>query len=599
MAKNLVLKGLAGSPGIAWGSAYLLDPFIFNIPKHKIEQTEVDSELDLFRRAIDESKRQLELAQAQLGEEENNKDIILIIETHKAILSDKVLLDEIEALIRDKHLNAAWAIQEVFDRHKKSFDKIKDEYLRERKRDLEQISSRLIQSIMGIESKPSLDVGSDQRVIVVAHDLSPADLAHLDRTKIAGIITDVGGEASHFAILARALEIPAVVGAELATQKIKHGDIVILDGFLGNVIVDPDESTLAQCKRRKARYEAHKSELLDLRKYPATTKDGYEIKLSANIEFPEEIPSMFDHGVKSIALFRSEYLLFAHGRLPTEEEHFKLYCEILRSIAPNYAIIRTLDIGSDKFAEIFGMKPEANPALGLRAIRLCLKRMEIFRTQIRALLRASAYGNLKIMFPMISTLEEVLDAKEVIEDVKRELDREGTPYSKDIKIGIMVEVPSAVATADILAKHVDFMSIGTNDLIQYALAIDRTNEQVSYLFRPLDPAILRMVKTVVDAGHSANIEVAMCGEMAGDPLYTLLLIGLGLDELSMAVPNVMKVKKVIRESTMAEAKEIAAYALTLTKASDIEKFLLEEVSRRFPEELEGHPFISVMKNFSA
>jgi len=581
MKKNLVLKGLPGSPGIAWGPAYLLDPLVFDIPRYSVEPSWVESEIVRFRNAVGESKKQLTEVQVQLEKEEGSKDLIVIIGTHKAILEDDRLLEEIESFIRAERANAEWAVKEIFDKHMRFFNKIKDEYLRERKRDLEQISKRLIQNTMGIEARPKIEIGDDEQVIVVAHDLAPADLAHLDKRKVVGIATDVGGEASHFAILARALGIPAVVGIKYATRETRSGDTVILDGFLGSIVINPDESTLERLRWRKSRYEAHRKELFDLRSYPAVTKDGHE----ANIEFPEEIPSMIDHGVKTIALFRSEYLLLTYGRLPTEEEHFKLYSEILRSVAPNYAIIRTLDVGSDKFAEIFGIALEANPALGLRAIRLCLKRREIFRTQIRALLRASVHGNLKIMFPMISTLDEVIEAKGVIEEAKAELDREGIPYSKDIKVGIMVEVPSAVAIADILARHVDFMSIGTNDLIQYALAIDRTNERVSYLFRPLDPAILRMVKTVVDAGHSAKIEVAMCGEMAGDPLYTMLLIGFLIDELSMTVPNTLRVKKIIRESTIEEAKEIANRALTFDKAMDVEKFILEEVNRRFPDEL--------------
>ncbi|HDH97398.1 MAG TPA: phosphoenolpyruvate--protein phosphotransferase, partial [Proteobacteria bacterium] len=314
------------------------------------------------------------------------------------------------------------------------------------------------------------------------------------------------------------------------------------------------------------------------------------IRLAANIEFPEEMPSMVDHGISAIGLFRSEFLILMYGRVPTEEEHFKLYSDILSFTNPSYATIRTFDVGGDKFAKAFGVEPEANPALGLRAIRLCLRDREMFKTQLRAMLRASVHGNLRIMFPMISSLDEVLEAKALVEEVKDDLSRAGVPYSEDVKIGIMVEVPSVAVVADVLAEHVDFMSIGTNDLIQYALAIDRSNEHVSYLYNPLDPAILRMIKSVVDACKGAGVEVGMCGEMAGEPLYTLLLVGLMLDELSMTVTNVLRVKKIVRESTLEEAREFAEHALSLPRARDVEKFVLHEMRRRFPGEMEEVSF---------
>jgi len=590
MDGQAVLKGLPGSAGIAWGQARLLDPLTPEIPKRRIKKGEVHGELARFQLAVEESTKQLKDVQSKLGAEGGGKDHAVIIGTHLAVLDDEILIEEIEDLIRSELINAEWAVKKVFDKHSNLFDRIEDDYLKERKSDLEQISRRLIQVMLGIETKPNLEVDGDDKVIVVAHDLSPADLAQLDRNKVAGIATDIGGKTSHFTILARALGIPSVVGVEGATQKIKQGEFLILDGFLGRLIVRPDTMTLKRCEWRKSRYEAHQKELLALRDYPAVTKDGREIRLSANIEFPEEMPSMVDHGLSTIGLFRSEFLVLMYGRIPTEKEHFKLYSDILSFTNPNHATIRTFDVGGDKFAGAFGLQPETNPALGLRAIRLCLRSREVFKTQIRAMLRASVHGNLRIMFPMISTLDEVIEAKALIEEVKMELDRSGVPYSDGVKVGIMVEVPSAVAIADMLAEHVDFMSIGTNDLIQYALAIDRSNEHVSYLFRPLDPAILRMIKSVVDAGREANVEVDMCGEMAGDPLYTLLLIGLELDELSMAVTNVLRVKRIIRESTAEEARQLAEHALTLPRAGDIEKFIVHEMRKRFPEELEELAF---------
>jgi phosphotransferase system enzyme I (PtsI) len=502
------------------------------------------------------------------------------------IMEDEVVLQDVAGTIEKDRINAEWALKNVFDRFKRTFDEIDDEILRDRKSDLDHICRRILQNLMGVRAEGQLQIDDD--VVLVAHDLSPYDMAHVDRERVFGLAVDIGGNTSHLAILARAIGIPAVVGLEEATSEVKSGDLVILDGIAGTMIINPTEPVIEDYQKRKRRFEKIERELHTLVPLPARTKDGFPITLSANIELPEEIPTMLAHGVRSIGLVRSEYLYLTAHQLATEEQHLAFYKEILQRVAPNPVTIRTLDVGGDKFLAQFGIPREANPALGLRAIRFCLAKRQVFRLQLRALAQAGVHGNLRIMFPMISGLEEVQQAKEVFEDVLTELEREGTPVRRDVKLGIMIEVPSAAAIADVLAKEVDFFSIGTNDLIQYALAIDRVNEHVSYLFRPLHPAVLRTVRDVVRAGHDAGIEVGICGEMAGEPLYLPLLLGLGLDELSMNTISVLKVKRVLLATTMDDARALARDALALRTAGDVERFVVGEMKRRFPEDFQDY-----------
>ena len=581
----VTLKGTSGSPGIVFGRAYLVDRKILRIPRESIPGAEVAAEIQRFIKAVADSKAQL-LETKQRIDKVHGKEHIFIIETHLMIMEDQTLLDDVINVIREENINAEWALRNVFDKLKKVFDNIEDESLRERKTDFDHISRRILQNLMGIRQESPMDF--EAGAIVVAHDLSPYDMAHLDRDKVFGIATDIGGNTSHMSILARAMGIPSVVGLEEITTEVKAEDMMILDGLTGTVIINPSVPVVEDYHRRKRKYEKTEADLLSLVNLPSQTMDGHHVTLSANMELPEEISSMRDHGIKNIGLFRSEYLYLVNHEMPTEEQHYNFYKQILERVAPHTATIRTLDVGGDKFLSQFDIPREANPALGLRAIRFCLKKPNVFKTQLRALVTAGAYGKLKIMFPMISGLEEVLEAKKILNDVIEELKRDGVKVGQDIPVGIMMEVPSASMIADVLAREVDFFSIGTNDLIQYSLAIDRINEHVSYLYRPLHPAILRMIKDIVDAGHAENIPVSCCGEMAGEPLYLPLLIGIGLDELSMNTISVLKVKKILLSTTIKQAKEFADHALSLGTTRAVEKFVVGEMKKRFPEEFENY-----------
>jgi phosphotransferase system enzyme I (PtsI) len=581
----VTLKGIPGSPGIVFGKAHLVDRKIVKVPRETVPEAEVAAEVRRFRKAVEDAKQQLRETKARL-DRSDGKEHLFILDTHLMIMEDEVVLQDVAGTIEKDRINAEWALKNVFDRFKRTFDGFDDEILRDRKSDLDHICRRILQNLMGVRQDGLFQI--DEEVVLIAHDLSPYDMAHIDREKVFGLATDIGGNTSHLAILARAIGIPAVVGLEEATSEVKSGDLVILDGIAGTMIINPTEPVIEDYQKRKRRFEKIERELHTLVPLPARTKDGFPITLSANIELPEEIPTMLAHGVRSIGLVRSEYLYLTAHQLATEEQHLAFYKEILQRVAPNPVTIRTLDVGGDKFLAQFGIPREANPALGLRAIRFCLAKRQVFRLQLRALAQAGVHGNLRIMFPMISGLEEVQQAKEVFEDVLTELEREGTPVRRDVKLGIMIEVPSAAAIADVLAKEVDFFSIGTNDLIQYALAIDRVNEHVSYLFRPLHPAVLRTVRDVVRAGHDAGIEVGICGEMAGEPLYLPLLLGLGLDELSMNTISVLKVKRVLLATTMDDARALARDALALRTAGDVERFVVGEMKRRFPEDFQDY-----------
>ena len=591
----VTLKGTPGSPGIVFGKAYLVDRKILKIPRNSIAEADTEHEVRRFYKAVEQSKAQL-LETKQRIDRIDGKDHIFIIDTHLMIMEDEVVLDDVSATVRTEQINAEWALKKVFDRLKKAFDNIDDEYLRERKNDLDHIARRILQNLMGIRQESLLEFEDD--AIVVAHDLSPYDMAHLDRDKVFGLATDIGGNTSHMTILARAMEIPAVVGLEEITAEVKSGDMVILDGVTGTVIINPTGPVVEDYKRRKKQFEKTESDLMELVPLPSATTDGLHVTLSANMELPEEIPSMESHGVKSIGLFRSEYLYLVSSRLPTEEQHYGLYKEILERVAPHPVTIRTLDVGGDKFLSQFDIPREANPALGLRAIRFCLRKPNVFRSQLRAMVAAGVHGNLRIMFPMISGLEEVQAAKQILSEVMNELEADDIPISRDIQTGIMMEVPSATMIADVLAREVDFFSIGTNDLIQYTLAIDRVNEHVSYLYRPLHPAILRMMKDIADAGHGAGIKVSICGEMAGEPLFAMLLVGIGLDELSMNTISVLKVKKIIRTVSAAECRAFADEALSLRTTLDVEKFVVGEMKRRFPDAFGAYPDPRPVKPFT-
>jgi phosphotransferase system enzyme I (PtsI) len=499
---------------------------------------------------------------------------------HRMMLKDEMLVLEAQRLVREERLNAEWAVKRAVRKIKSAFHEHADEYFKERRADVDYVGERIIKNLLG--QATDVDELPPEGAIVVAHDLSPADTALLlHERKVAAFVTDAGAKTSHTAIVARALEVPAVVGVGKITTLAERGDWIVVDGSRGVVVINPTPEERADYETLRARYLAEEEELLRTRDLPARTLDEVTVSLAANIEFAEEVPSVLNHGGEAVGLYRTEFLYLGRPDLPTEEEHFEDYRRILEGLAPRPVTIRTFDLGGDKLPS--GMRmPADNPALGLRAIRYCLREPQMFRTQLRALLRASVHGNLKIMFPMISGVAELRGAKRALDDARAELEGEGVEVLRNIPVGIMIELPSAAMIADRLAKECDFFSIGTNDLIQYTIGIDRQNKDVAYLYKPLHLSVLRMLKHICDAGREAGIPVSMCGEMAGEPVNALVLLGLGVSELSMNGPSIPFVKRVIRAGRASDGRALVGRLLALTTADDIEREVRTEMARRFP-----------------
>ncbi|MFH1623995.1 MAG: phosphoenolpyruvate--protein phosphotransferase [Pseudomonadota bacterium] len=578
--EDYIVRGIGGSPGIVIGKAQPIQRDSVDIFAYRlIDEAEVGFEEERFRIAVEASKKQcLRVKESILNQDA--KDVAYIIDAQLLILEDRMLIDETVKRIREEKINAEWALEITLQKLRKAFRDIADGYLSERTSDLDYVGERIFRNLLGKEEKRISDL--KEKVIIVAHDLSPADTVQMTKDKVIGFVTDIGGKTSHTAIMARALEIPAVVGSERITLEVKIGDSLVVDGTTGLVIINPSKRILNEYLEKKRIYESLEKELFRYKDLPAETLDGYRIRVAANVELIEEIPSVVEHGAEGIGLYRTEFLYLSKKGLPSEEEQFQTYKSVVEQLHPHTTTIRTLDIGGDKFISHLDLAKEMNPVMGLRAIRFCLKEVGIFKTQLRAILRASSFGNVRVLFPMISGVGEILQIKEILAEVRSELAKKGLPFDPNIEIGIMIEIPSAVTLADILAKEVDFFSIGTNDLIQYSLAIDRVNEHVSYLYEPLHPAVLRVVKHVVNCGHNAGIKVGMCGEMAGEPLYIPILLGLGLDQLSMNALSVLRVKKIIRSITYQESKELLNSIMEFTTASEIKSFVKEEMIKRFP-----------------
>ena len=569
VVRNLRKQGTPASSGIGIGRAYLVDRRSLKIPRRRVRRHEVEDEVERFRAALRVSDRQLERIKQKL-EERAESEHYKIIEAHQLILHDEHLVDEAVGFIENERINAEWALKRTVEHIKGVFDAIEDDYFRERRSDVDFVGERILRNLLGRDSTP---VKPPPDAIVVAHDLSPADTAQLYRAAVAGLATDAGGKTSHTAIIARAHEIPAVVGLENITTAVETGDLMIVDGSMGAVIVNPDAETVVEYRELARKEATYGAALLRNRDLPAVTVDGVEVDLVANIDYPDEIPFALDHGATGVGLFRSEYLFMTDDdRIPDEEEHYRAFCSVIESLKGKPATIRTFDLGADKMTRLMGdHQHEANPALGLRSIRLCLTRTvrPHFKAQLRALLRASAHGPLRIMFPMISGLDELRDARAVMDEAADELEGEGVAYDPDIKVGIMIEMPSAAIVADQLAREADFFSIGTNDLIQYSLAVDRANEHVSYLYQPLHPAILRLIQMVIEAAKGRDIPVTMCGEMAGDPLVVPVLLGLGLRELSMSAVAIPEVKNVILSSKLSDLDDLMKKLSYLHTAADV------------------------------
>lgn len=578
--ENIILKGIGVSSGIAIGRAHLIERGRVEVEERPIKKAQVEKEVNRFRRAVEQSKLQLQRIKEKLLKE-SAKEHVYIIDAHLLILEDRMLIDDTIKNIRGRLIGAEGALKRHMHNLSTIFDRIEDEYLRARKSDIEQIGERVLRNLVGKKHEGLSHI--KEKVIIVAHDLTPSDTAQMKKDKILGFVTDIGGRTSHTSIVARSLEIPAVVGLDNVTQQIMPGDIIVLDGMTGVVIINPPKSVFKAYLERSQNYQYFEEELLRFKSLPAVTKDGHSVRLAGNIELPEEIPSLREHGAEGIGLYRTEFL-YMGKKLPVEEDHFETYRKLAEGVAPYSATIRTLDMGGDKMVSHIEWAEEINPAMGLRAIRFSLKEVELFKIQLRGILRASAYGKLKIMFPMISGMQELRQAKGILEEIRKELDSKSILYDREMEVGIMMEIPSAASIADILAREVDFFSIGTNDLIQYSLAIDRVNEHVAYLYEPLHPAIIRIIKGIVDSAHAAGIKVSMCGEMAGEPAYVPILLGLELDELSMNAPVIPWVKKIVRAMSASEAKKLLRDVMAFSTAAEIEGCVRDHMAELFPDE---------------
>ncbi|MEJ2286519.1 MAG: phosphoenolpyruvate--protein phosphotransferase [Desulfobacterales bacterium] len=534
VAQEKILKGINASPGICIGKAYLVD-----------------------REGVD--------VVAKYFIEGQQRDYIL--ETHIALLNDKMLYGKTIEIIQAEGVNAEWALKKIVSNLKATFEQMGDDYLKERAADVVHVSDAIMNNLVGAASENIAAI--DKRVILVAHDLSPADTSQINLERIKGFITNRGGKASHTGIMAQALEIPAVVGLEKATIAIKNDDLIIVDGNTGKVIINPGEQTLFEYEERRHEYEVYKAVITRESHLGAETTDGIQLEVMANIELPEEIVSVKNYGGDGIGLYRTEFQYMNRPKFPGEEELFEKYREVVEVMAPKPVTIRTLDINGDKALANRAGLDEVNPALGLRAIRYCLRKPDVFQTQLRAILRAAAFGNVRILFPMIAAYFEICEAIKALDEAAESLDRDGLPFNREIEIGIMIEVPSAVVLADLLAEKADFFSIGTNDLIQYALAIDRGNRNVAHLYQPLDPAVLRLIKKVADVAREKEIEVFMCGEMAATAHHIPLLVGMGMDELSMNPQSIPKAKRVIRALNTGDAQALVQQALQKKTAKGV------------------------------
>ncbi|HCT8147260.1 TPA: phosphoenolpyruvate--protein phosphotransferase [Staphylococcus aureus] len=560
-----LIKGIAASDGVAIAKAYLLvEPDLTFDKNEKV--TDVEGEVAKFNNAIEASKVELTKirnnAEVQLG-----ADKAAIFDAHLLVLDDPELIQPIQDKIKNENANAATALTDVTTQFVTIFESMDNEYMKERAADIRDVSKRVLSHILGIElPNPSM---IDESVVIVGNDLTPSDTAQLNKEFVQGFATNIGGRTSHSAIMSRSLEIPAIVGTKSITQEVKQGDMIIVDGLNGDVIVNPTEDELIAYQDKRERYFADKKELQKLRDADTVTVDGVHAELAANIGTPNDLPGVIENGAQGIGLYRTEFLYMGRDQIPTEEEQFEAYKEVLEAMNGKRVVVRTLDIGGDKELSYLNLPEEMNPFLGYRAIRLCLAQQDIFRPQLRALLRASVYGKLNIMFPMVATINEFREAKAILLEEKENLKNEGHDISDDIELGIMVEIPATAALADVFAKEVDFFSIGTNDLIQYTLAADRMSERVSYLYQPYNPSILRLVKQVIEASHKEGKWTGMCGEMAGDETAIPLLLGLGLDEFSMSATSILKARRQINGLSKNEMTELANRAVDCATQEEV------------------------------
>ena len=578
--KEIILKGIPAAPGITSGKAFLFGREQYVIQRRIIKEEQIQNEVKRFKDALIQTKNEILEIKKRISDEvgiEHGQ----IFSAHLLVIEDSMLIEEVISKLRKEKLSIEYVFQDVLKKYIKVFSGMDDEYLKERISDINDVGRRILKNLIG--AKEDVLGNLKEKVIVVAYDLSPSDTATMHKKNVIGFATDIGGRTSHTAIMAKSLEIPAVVGVEVLTKRVETGNTLIIDGTHGVVIVNPSPKMLRKYELDREKFATFERHLLELKDLPCITLDGKKIGLAANIEVPEDVPSVIAHGAEGIGLYRTEYFYMNRKDLPTEDEQCKAYSAVARRIKPHSVIIRTLDLGGDKFLSQLEVPREMNPFLGWRAIRFCLARPDIFKTHLRAILRASVHGKLKVMYPMISGLEELQQANAFLEEAKKELKKESIPFDENIEVGAMIEVPSAALISHILAKEVDFFSIGTNDLIQYALAVDRVNEKIAYLYEPAHPAVLLLIKNIIESGHKAGIWVGMCGEMAGDILMTLILLGLGLDEFSTSPIATPEIKQIIRSVTMDTAKAIAEGALSLSTGKDVEKFARKKLKEAIPD----------------
>ncbi|MCH8019148.1 phosphoenolpyruvate--protein phosphotransferase [candidate division KSB1 bacterium] len=573
-----LLKGVPASPGIAISKVFKLKSESISIDPTIVDDSSVDTEVEKFVKAVEKSKSELKSLQSKVVRKvglENAK----IFDVHQLLLEDSVIIEETIHSIKKENKSAEFAFFHIMQKYENTLNGSSTNHFQNRSSDLRDVKRRVIRHIQGDRTDQLNQLSGS--AVIVTNDLTPSDAVMLERRKVLGFATDLGGRTSHAAIMARSMEVPSVVGLRRIFNLVEEGDRIVIDGNEGKVLIQPDEKTINHYRKLQEKYYDTNRKLDEIRDLKCLTIDGKEIELSANLEFSDEAESVKSHGAKGVGLYRTDYIYLTKKELPTEEEQFQEYRKIVKKISPDSVIIRTMDLGGDKLPKSFLIPPQENPFLGWRAIRISLERKDIFETQLRAILRASGAGNVKILFPMISGLDEVHECKKALENAKSELQKEGIKYDLDIEIGVIIEVPSAALLADKIAKEVDFLSIGTNDLVQYLLAVDRGNERIAYLYQHLHPAILRMIKQIIMAGHQEGVWVGMCGEMASDPLSTLILVGMDLDEFSVSPIAVPEIKKIIRSTEYREAARIAKKVLQFDKPSEVERFMTKVVRKKF------------------
>lgn len=576
-------KGLGVSPGIAIGRVIIVENRTSSIYRVPLKEGELEPELQRFTEAIETTRAQISEMRKEVAHS-MGEDYAAIFDAHEMIVSDPTFVDEIRQRIRTQCINAEWAVAEVQEELAARFSNFDNEYLRERGEDVSDVGKSVLANLQGIAHHDLSEIDHD--VIILAEDVTPTDAVRFKRKPIVGFATESGGRTSHTSIIAKSLFLPAVIGVSRLTKMVDNEELIIVDGWEGTIHVNPSPAMIEEYRRRDERHREYEALLLENRDLSPSTKDGHAVSLRANIELVEELDDAVRYGAEGIGLYRSEFLYISSApELPTEEEHFEVYRALLEGMGEKTTIIRTFDLGGKKLARDILGSDEENPVLGLRGLRLCMKHRPMFRSQLRALYRASVYGELWIMFPLVSNLQELRQAKALVREIHGELESEGVEFRRDVPIGIMIEVPAAAMIADILASEADFMAIGTNDLIQYSIAIDRGNENVGYLYEPLHPAVLRMIRDVIEAGKKSGTPVSMCGEMAGDPLYTAVLVGLGLEHFSMSPSSIPVIKNVLSSLKFTDCKRIAEKVMTKKTAQEIEEYVIEQLATRMPADL--------------